>query len=78
MQYEAIALNLINHLALALLSSSGVWHEYQEKLESRHAATEEKKCRNMENKYGWKLLWVEVTEDKSLKVNSSSTVQEVE
>lgn len=51
---SAIALNLINHLALALLFSSGVWHEYQEKLESRHAAIEKKKV----PQYG-KQVWLE-------------------
>ncbi|MCC5619114.1 hypothetical protein LC605_29345 [Nostoc sp. CHAB 5836] len=41
----------------------------QEKPESRHAATDPEKCHNMEKKYGWKLLRIEPTGDKTLKVD---------
>lgn len=51
---SAIALNLIKPVALALLSWSGVGHEYQEKLESRHAATEEREVPQYE-----KQVWLE-------------------
>jgi hypothetical protein len=40
-----------------------------EKPESRHAVTDPEKCREMEKKYGWKLLRVEATKDKVLKVD---------
>ncbi|BAB78377.1 hypothetical protein ACN23B_28440 (plasmid) [Anabaena sp. FACHB-709] len=40
-----------------------------EKPESRHAATDPEKCRIMEKKYGWKLLRVEPTGNKVLKVD---------
>lgn len=40
-----------------------------EKPESRHAATDPEKCRTMEKKYGWKLLRVEPTGSKVLKVD---------
>lgn len=36
----------------------------EEKPESRHAATDPQKCRDMEQKYGWKLilrLWLSTT-----------------
>lgn len=38
-----------------------------EKPESRHGATDPQRCRNMEKKYGWKLLRVEKTRDTILK-----------
>ena len=37
--------------------------------ESRHAATDPQKCRNMAEKYDWTLLRVEKTGDRILKVN---------
>lgn len=40
-----------------------------EKPESRHAATDPDKCFLMAKKYGWKLLRIEPTGDKILKVN---------
>jgi hypothetical protein len=40
-----------------------------DKSESRHGATDPEKCRNMEEKYGWKLLRIEPTGDKILKVD---------
>ncbi len=40
-----------------------------EKPESRHAATDPDKCREMQKKYGWKLLRVEPTKGKILKVD---------
>jgi len=40
-----------------------------EKPESRHGATDPDKCYQIERKYGWKLLRVEKTKDKTLKVN---------
>ena len=40
-----------------------------EQPESRHAATDPEKCRQMEKKYNWKLLRVETTREKTLKVD---------
>jgi hypothetical protein len=40
-----------------------------EKLESRHAATDPEKCRDMQKKYGWTLLRIEPTREKILKVD---------
>ena len=37
--------------------------------ENIHAATDRKKCRDMERKYGWKLKHIEPTRDSILKVN---------
>ena len=34
-----------------------------------HAATDPEKCREMEKKYGWKLVEVRPTKDKILKVD---------
>lgn len=36
---------------------------------SRHAVTERNRCYQMEQKYGWKLLRIELTGDKTLKYN---------
>ncbi|HEY9707955.1 MAG TPA: hypothetical protein V6D48_07090 [Oculatellaceae cyanobacterium] len=36
---------------------------------SRHGATDPEKCREMEKKYGWKLLRFELTKDQILKVD---------
>jgi hypothetical protein len=43
--------------------------EAEEMPESRHAATDPQKCRNMAEKYDWTLLRVEKTGDRILKVN---------
>lgn len=43
--------------------------EESEKPESRHAATDPQKCRDMEKKYRWQLLRVERTGDSVLKVD---------
>jgi hypothetical protein len=43
--------------------------ELEETPTSRHAATERRKCYEMEQKYGWKLLRIEPTRDKNLKYN---------
>jgi hypothetical protein len=40
-----------------------------EKPTSRHAVTERRKCYEMEQKYGWTLLRIEPTRDKTLKYN---------
>jgi len=37
------------------------------KTESRHAATDPQKCREMEKRYAWKLLRIEPTRDVILK-----------
>ncbi len=37
-----------------------------------HAATDPEKCREMEQKYGWKLVEVRQTKDKILKVDCVS------
>ncbi|MGB5961832.1 MAG: hypothetical protein WBG73_14285 [Coleofasciculaceae cyanobacterium] len=36
---------------------------------SRHAVTDRQKCYQMEQKYGWKLLRIELTGDETLKYN---------
>jgi hypothetical protein len=36
---------------------------------SRHGATDRQKCLNMEKKYGWKMVRVEKTSDRILKVD---------
>jgi hypothetical protein len=41
----------------------------QEKNESRHAAVDEGCCEEMERKYGWNLIRVEVTSDSILEVD---------
>jgi hypothetical protein len=38
-----------------------------EQPESRHSVTERRRCYEMEKKYGWRLLRIEPTRDKTLK-----------
>jgi hypothetical protein len=38
-----------------------------EQPESRHLVTERRRCYEMEKKYGWRLLRIELTRDKTLK-----------
>jgi hypothetical protein len=40
-----------------------------EQPESRHSVTERRRCYEMEKKYGWTLLRIEPTRDKTLKYN---------
>ncbi len=43
--------------------------ESNETPESRHSVTDPDKCRDLEKKYGWRLLRLEPTKDKILKVD---------
>ncbi|GAB4186095.1 MAG: hypothetical protein Fur006_25110 [Coleofasciculaceae cyanobacterium] len=42
-------------------------NDKDEQTTSRHSATDPQKCREMERKYGWKLLRIEQTKDRTLK-----------
>ena len=44
-------------------------NDNNEQTTSRHGATDPEKCREMEKKYGWKLLRFELSKDQILKVN---------